>query len=686
MHENHSGGRPPIIRAFLGDEVIADNFAGGGGASTGIELALGRSPDLAVNHDPEAIAMHAANHPTTEHRIESVWQVDPRIACRGKPVALAWFSPDCKHHSKAKGGKPREQKIRGLAWVAVTWAQRVRPRVIALENVEEFRDWGPLHRTGPNAGRPIAARRGQTFAAFVRKLERLGYAVEHRLLRACDYGAPTTRRRLFLIARCDGRPIVWPAPTHGPVATGRPERYRTAAEVIDWSIPCPSIFDRDRPLADKTMARIARGIRKFVLENPRPFLIPVNHGGIGRRDHRGRDIAEPMPTVTGGSCGGHAVVSPIVVKAKTHGGGGNDPMPADEPLRTVTASKRGEFAVVAPTLVRTAHGDVDASGKRRGKAEHSIEEPLPTVCASGTDFALVAPTIVRTSMHQSNAGCAYSAEDPLRTVTTDGGLAVAVPYLVHRSNGERPGQAPRIYDLDRPLGTIVAQGEKHALCAAFLAKHYGERGTGGWNGGSAANRPIDTVTARDHHSVVAANLVRYNGDHAGAERVSGVEDPLGTQDTSRRCGLVASHLVKLRGTSTAHVESCASSMDAPVPTISASGTHIAAVAAFLARYNGTSTGQMPDGPIGTLDTTDRYALVTVTIDGEDYVIVDIGMRMLTPRELFRAQGFSDEYHIDPEHNGKPLTKTAQIRMCGNSVCPPLAAAIVRAQFQADLQR
>lgn len=571
MHENHSGGRPPIIRAFLGDEVIADNFAGGGGASTGIELALGRSPDLAVNHDPEAIAMHAANHPTTEHRIESVWTVDPRIACRGKPVALAWFSPDCKHHSKAKGGKPREQKIRGLAWVAVSWAQRVRPRVIALENVEEFRDWGPLHRTGPNAGRPIAARRGQTFAAFVRKLESLGYTVEHRLLRACDYGAPTTRRRLFLIARCDGRPIVWPAPTHGPVATGRPERYRTAAEVIDWSIPCPSIFDRERPLADKTMARIARGIRKFVLENPRPFVIPVNHGGIGRRDHRVHDIAEPLPTVTGGARGGHAVVSPIVVKAKTHGGGGNDPMPADEPLRTVTASKRGEFAVVAP-------------------------------------------------------------------------------YLVHRSNGERPGQAPRIYDAERPLGTVVAQGQKHALCAAFLAKHYGDRPTGGWAGGSAADRPFDTVTARDHHSVVAANLV------------------------------------KLRGTSTAHIESCASSMDAPVPTISASGTHIAAVAAFLARYNGTSTGQMPDGPIGTLDTTDRYALVTVTIDGEDYVIVDIGMRMLTPRELFRAQGFSDEYHIDPEHNGKPLTKTAQIRMCGNSVCPPIAAAIVRAQFQADLQQ
>lgn len=551
--------RPPVIRAYLGDEIIADSFAGGGGASLGIELALGRSPDLAVNHDPEAIAMHAANHPTTEHRIESVWEVDPREACRGRRVALAWFSPDCKHHSKAKGGKPREQKIRGLAWVAVTWAQRVRPRVIALENVEEFRDWGPLHRTGPRAGQPIAARRGQTFAAFCRKLERLGYVVEHRLLRACDYGAPTTRRRLFLIARCDGRPIVWPTPTHGPLA--RP--YRTAAEVIDWSIPCPSIFNRERPLADKTLARIARGIRKFVLESARPFVIPVNHGGVGRRDHRVHDIAEPLPTITGGQRGGHAVVAPVVLKAKTHGGGGNDAMSAAEPLRTVTASKRGEFAI-------------------------------------------------------------------------------AVPYLVHRSNGERQGQAPRIYDVEAPLGTIVAQGQKHALCAAFLAKHYGDRVTGGWPGGSAADRPMDTVTVRDHHSLVAANLIRYNGDRSGAERVSEVGVPIGTLDTARRYGLVA---------------------------------------AFLARYNGTSTGQQPDAPIGTLDTTDRYALVTVTINGEPYVIVDIGMRMLTPRELFRAQGFSDDYEIAPEYAGKPLTKTAQIRMCGNSVSPPIAAAIVRAQFQ-----
>lgn len=522
MEMTFTGGaqRSPIVRAYLrAGDVIADSFAGGGGASTGIELALGRSPDIAINHDASAIAMHAANHPKTRHFVESVWEVDPRIATGGAPVALAWFSPDCKHFSKAKGGRPREQKIRGLAWVAVSWAARVKPRVIVLENVEEFRDWGPLHRQGELAGTPIASRKGETFRAFVRRLKHIYRYVEDRLLRACDFGAPTTRRRLFLQA--SDEPIVWPEPTHGP---GRARPYRTAAECIDWSIPCPSIFARERPLADKTLARIARGIRKYVLEAARPFIL----------------------------------------KAKTHGGGGNEPMSLDEPLRTVTASKRGEFAI-------------------------------------------------------------------------------AVPYLVHRSNGERVGQAPRIYDVAAPLGTIVAQGQKHAVCAAFLAKHYSDRATGGWPGGAAVDAPMGSVTVRDHHSLVAANLIRYNGDRAGAERVSDLGEPLGTQDTSRRYALVAS---------------------------------------FLARYNGTSTGQGLEQPISTIDTRDRFGLVTVTVDGEEYAIVDVGMRMLTPRELFRAQGFPEDYQIEaPSPGGVKLTKTAQIRMCGNSVCPPLAAAIVRARFQ-----
>lgn len=917
--------RPPIIRAFLDNEIVADNFAGGGGASSGLARALGRSPDIAINHDPEAIAMHAINHPDTRHYIKNVWEVDPVVACDGKPVAFAWFSPDCfpagtlvltqhgylpiesvavgdhvlthrgrwrqvtetsstrrplmrlrghghpgllvspehpfyarsskrgandwitasklddgcywatpiafpttlrnlipavagrgmvtgpelmwlagryladgwtrltstrgelviscgrhevvglreklaawprtgeragtnelawserdipgvdghgsyqfstshrglvewlreqfghgsefksipswafgmdrdlreqllagyvsgdgwrgewtrdhgqvvgsiievttvskalafslkalacslgftvtvysatnngtiegrqvntlpvwkvkwrpalhelhrqtvredhleftpirevehdvaadvqvfnigveddesyvvegivvhncKHFSKAKGGKPREQKIRGLAWVAVRWAQRVRPRIIALENVEEFRDWGPLS----SDGRPIRERRGETFRAFVRKLVRLGYVVEHRLLRACDYGAPTSRRRLFLIARCDGQPIVWPEPTHGP---GRDHPYRTAAECIDWSDLGQSIFERERPLADKTLARIARGIRKFVLGTAKPFVIPVNHGGVGRNDLRVHDLDAPMPTITGGQRGGHAVVSPIICKAKTHGGGGNDATTADQPLGTITTSKRGEFAL-------------------------------------------------------------------------------AVPYLVHRSNGERPtkvdpdgtvhaGQAPRIYDAQEPLGTIMAQGQKHAACVAFLIKNNGGNNDRCGASGQEATRPLDTISSRDSKSLAVAHLAKFYGTSTGCS----VEDPCPTITSGGGKG----------------------------------GGKLAQVVSFLVRYNGKGEPESAQLPLGTLTSKPRYGLITVTIDGEEYVLADIRMRMLSPRELFRAQGFDDDYQIAPEFGGKPLTKTAQIRMCGNSVPPDLAEAICRAQL------
>jgi DNA (cytosine-5)-methyltransferase 1 len=598
--------RPPVIRAFLGDEAVADNFAGGGGASLGIELALGRSPDVAVNHDPEAIAMHQANHPSTRHFVESVWEVDPREACGGRPVALAWFSPDCKHHSKAKGGKPRDQKIRGLAWVAVTWAARVKPRVIALENVEEFQDWGPLHRSGPSSGKPIKSRKGQTFRAFVRRLELLGYRVEWRLLRACDYGAPTTRRRLFLVARRDGQAIRWPAPTHGKAGEllGL-QPYRTAAECIDWSIPCPSIFDRERPLADKTLARIARGVRKFVLDAARPFVIPVNHGGPGRVDHRVHDVDAPMPTITGGQRGGHALVAPVLTRTGQTGGRGGYVNDVREPVTTIVT-----------------------------KAEH----------------LLVSPMLVKAKTHGGGGNEPMSADEPLRTVTASkrGEFAIAVPYLVHRSNGERPGQEPRIYDPARPLGTIVAQGQKHALCTAFLAKHFG--GNESAAGGTAADAPMATVTARDHHSAVKVDLV-------------------------------ASHLVKFAGTSEAHLDASAHGLDEPIPTVTAGGWKMAQVAAFLVRYNGTGDAEAVNGPIGALTAKPRFGLVTVTIDGEEYVVADIGMRMLEPRELFRAQGFHDDYEIAPVGpNGKRLSKTAQIRMCGNSVSPPVAAAIVRANL------
>lgn len=492
----------------MNGELIIDNFAGGGGASLGIELALGRGPDIAINHDREAIAMHLANHPNTRHFCEDVWQVDPLEATAGRPVGLAWFSPDCKHFSKAKGGKPVEKKIRGLAWVVIRWAAKVKPRVIILENVEEFQEWGPLLKDGS----PCPVRKGHTFRRWKKQLENLGYQVECRELRACDYGAPTIRKRLFIIARCDGRPIIWPAPTHG---AGRLP-YRTAAECIDWSLPCPSIFECKRPLAEATMRRIAKGIFRYVINAKEPFIVTCNHGKEG---FRGQGVNEPM--------------------------------------KTITAS-------------RDAHG-------------------------------LIVPTLIQTGY------------------------------------GERPGQSPRVPGLDKPLGTVVASGQKHALVAAFLAQH----NTG--MTGHDARKPLSTITAR------------------------------GTQQQ-----LVTSHLVKLYGT-------CRDGQDnrQPMPTVRAEGTHVGEVRAFLVKYYGTDQDPQLREPLHTVTTKDRFGLVTV--QGEDYYIADIGMRMLQPRELYRAQGFPDSYRIDIEVNGKPLTKTAQVRMCGNSVCPPIAKAIVEANLLASEQ-
>lgn len=508
--------------------IIVDSFAGGGGASHGIHLALGRSPDFAINHDPEAIALHTANHPDTHHLCENVWQVDPRSVSPVDGVALMWASPDCKHFSKAKGGKPVEKQVRGLAWVVVAWARKVRPRVIILENVEEFAQWGPLL----DDDTPDPAKRGLTFRKWCGHLRGLGYVIEHRELRACDYGAPTSRKRLFVIARCDGKPIVWPAPTHADPNARRDlfspslPAWRTAAECIDWSIPVRSIFGRKTPLADNTLARIARGIQRFVIDAARPFIVPITHSGPPRA---------------------HSL---------------------DEPLRTVTTAHRGEFALVAPTLIQTGYG-------------------------------------------------------------------------------EREGQAPRRLDLHAPLGTVVAGGAKHALVAAFLAKHYGGNFAGP---GLAMTEPTSTVTTVDHHALVTSHLavLRNNCDAVG--------------------------------------------VDVPMPTVTAGGTHIAEVRAFLVKYFGNERGGVDlADPMDTVTTRDRFGLVVV--DGVGHVIVDIGMRMLTPRELARAQGFPDSYDLgDGDREPfdvtaeKPLSlsKTAQVRMIGNSVCPPMARALVAANVGADV--
>ena len=515
-------------------ELIIDNFAGGGGASTGIEMAVGRSVDIAINHDPDAIAMHRANHPHTRHYCEDVWQVDPVEACAGNPVGLAWFSPDCTHFSRAKGGKPVDKNIRGLAWVTIRWALKVRPRVIMLENVPEIRTWGPLG----DDNKPIKARAGETFDGFVKALttgiprshpafaemcstleinpdsaeaERLthglGYNAEYRILRSCDYGAPTTRTRFYLIARSDGKPIVFPPPTHGEGKGLKP--YHTAAECIDWSIPAQSIFERDKPLAENTLRRIAKGIEKFVINNPEPFIVTVNHSGEGFRGQK-----------------------------------------ADKPLGTITA-KNG-YGIVAPSLIQ---------------------------------------------------------------------------YHSETANDEVRGQ-----ELNEPLMTVDTS-PRYALSVAHIMKNYG----GNYQGaGSGADKPLGTVTAHDHNSLVTAHIMTLRNNMDGQK------------------------------------------MDEPLTTVSCSGAHLRDVQAFLVKYFSTATAKPVTDPLDTITTKDRFALVT--IHGEEYIITDIKMRMLQPRELFRAQGFPADYIIDHDDSGRPYPKSKQTARCGNAVTPPVPAALVRANL------
>lgn len=540
------------------NEIVVDNFAGGGGASTGIEIAIGRSVDIAINHDPAAIAMHRANHPTTEHYTEDVWKVDPVEACAGRPVALAWFSPDCKHHSKAKGGKPVSKKIRGLAWVAVKWAKAVKPRVIMLENVEEFQDWGRLDEKN----RPDPRYKGETFRRFVGQLEKLGYHVEYRLLRACDYGAPTIRKRFFLIARCDGQKIVWPEPTHAApdsieVRMGSKKPWVPVSEVLDFSLPCPSIFASSeeimeqygiravRPLSENTMKRIARGLMKFVVNNPKPFIVQVNHSGD---QFRGPDIDDPLDTIT----------------AK-HGTG-----------------------VVAPVLMRNNENAVGSDAR----------EPIGTITTGGHHM-LIAPSMIQYHSEQSEDVRGQTVDKPIMTVDSSNRYGLVEPFLIQTGYGEREGQKPRVLDMDKPLGTVVAQSNKFAMAAAFVTQ--------------------------------------FNNKCDGQ------------------------------------------SMDAPLNTMTAKSNHFGEVNAFLVKYYGSGDNAVScELPAPTITAKDRMGLVTV--HGEDYKIVDIGLRMLTPRELFDAQGFPPDYIIDVDADGKPYPKSEQVARCGNAVCPPIPTALVRANL------
>lgn len=564
-------------------EIIVDNFAGGGGASTGIELAIGRSVDIAINHDPAAIAMHKVNHPTTKHYCESVWDVDPVEACQGRPVALAWFSPDCKHFSKAKGGKPVEKKIRGLAWIVLKWAGKVKPRVIMLENVEEFQTWGPIRK-----GRPIKSKAGQTFEAWKSQLESLGYKIEHRELRACDYGAPTIRKRFFLVARRDDKPIVWPEPTHGApgsleVQMGLLKPWRTAAEIIDWSLPCPSIFDRKKPLAENTLKRIARGLQKFVIDNPQPFIVQVNHSGA--QHHYCNSIDGPLPTITAKH--GFGVVTPYISLIGQTGFSEDRSRSVEDPIATVVT--KNEHCLIAPTLIQTGYGE------REGQAPRApgLDKPLGTIVSSGK-HAVVAPTLIQ-----------------YHTETSD---------------------QPRGQTVDKPIATLDAS-PRYGLVSAFISKYY----AGNYEGhGSEMNEPVHTIRTKDSNAIVTTFITQMN------------QSPIGQ------------------------------TLDKPLNTVTAAGNHFGEVRAFLIKYYGQGTGQEITEPLDTIPTHDRFGLVT--IDGIDYQIADIGLRMLEPHELFAAQGFPERYIIDKDYTGKPYPKTAQVARCGNAVPPPFAEALTKANI------
>ncbi|WP_448141331.1 DNA cytosine methyltransferase [Stenotrophomonas sepilia] len=649
-------------------EIVVDLFAGGGGASEGLKQALGVDPALAYNHDELAIGMHAANHPLTQHHREDIWHADPRVDVAGRPIGWFHASPDCTHFSQAKGGQPRSRKTRALSWVVLKWvgqllrADRLHgtnttPRIISMENVWQILTWGPLvakrcSKTGrvvtldlvqavhPESGKPLFRRgkpvmvnrvadkgervpverqalvphkrySGRTWRQFVAALRALGYAVEWRKLVASDYGAGTSRERLFLLGRRDGQPILWPEPTHG-TAPGQKPRV-TAADCLDFSIPCPSIFTRDRPLADATMRRIAKGVMRHVINSADPFIVPATHQG-GDRVHSVR-----------------------------------------APMRTITAANRGELMLVAPELAPFLTEHANASRQRTMAAG----EPLPTVCAGvkGGHFSVVSPTLVQTGY------------------------------------GEREGQAPRALDLQQPLGTIVAGGVKHAVAAPHLVKFRGD------SLGTAATEPVPTITsgagavrpagAAHALGVATAFLEQANGGfYQGAGNDS--RDPVSTITASgSQQRLVAAHLTAMAQNVVGN------DLRVPLPTVLAGATRFAEVecilspeqeagalrvAAFLVKYYGSGTAVDLHDPVDTVTTKDRLALVTVVIKGTPYVIVDIGLRMLKPHELFRAQGFPVTYIIDRTADGTVLKTTAQVRMCGNSVSPPPMFAIAEANL------
>ena len=625
----------------LAAKLVIDLFAGGGGASTGIEQAIGRPVDVAINHDAEAIGMHEVNHPQTRHYRADIQEVDPLAVTRGQAVGLLHASPDCTHHSQALGGQPRKAEIRSLAWQVLRWAGKTRPDVITLENVEQMLLWSPLiAKRDPATGRvltlervrdpvsgklvhrvaepgervargnqfliPDPKRKGKNWDHFVAALRALGYKVEWRVICNADLGAHSTRTRLYMVARCDGLPIVWPAQTHAKRPRAGLLAHRPAAECIDWSIAGTSIFGRKKPLADATMRRIAHGMQKYVLDTPTPFIV--------------NNMAKNVP---------RAVSEPLA-----------------------TALTGGHKMLLSPALVPVTH----------------------------------------------TRDTAFDVSDPLRTITTakGGETALVAAHLVQMGYGERPGQEPRSLDPTKPLGTITAGGQKFATASAYLVQAgHGEGSQGGkrWShGANDVTGPLGTVTASGGgQSLAAAFMVQANGGF-NTSHARDLREGVSTVTTSgSQQQLTAAHMVTLR-------RNCNSrAMDEPVSTVTAGAEHHALVqyalskeheagalrcAAFLMRYH-ASGGQWADlrDPMTTITTHDRLALVTVWLQGEPWVIVDITLRMLVPRELYNAQDFPGTYVIDRTASGKPLTKTAQVRMAGNSVSPLPMRLIVAANYR-----
>ena len=567
-------------------EIIVDNFAGGGGASTGIEIATGRAVAIAINHDPAAILMHKTNHPYTEHFQASVWDIDPVAVCRGRRVGLAWFSPDCKHFSKAKGAALVDRKIRGLAWITLRWAAKVRPRVIILENVEEFQTWGPVRKGKP--GKKVA---GTTFRKFIRQLEELGYTVEYRELIAADYGAPTSRKRFYMIARCDGKPIVWPKPTHSKTGADGLPKWRSAAEIIDWSLPCPSVFatkaeimDRYglkavRPLAKNTMRRIIRGVDKFTIRSGKPFIVQQKF------QNAAQNIEKPLTTVT--AVGAHELCKPLL----------------------------------APVTVTNTSNSVGGT----------VGAPVHTVTTAGNQM-LVTPFLAE--CNHSGGGHIAPVTDAHKTITAKHTGGIVAPALIQ-------------YHTEQ-------------------TEHVRASGLG---------TPIHTVDASNRYGLTCANLVEY---YTGGRPLD-VQDPMHTVTSHDREAVVAAHVVKFKGDNLGH------GADEPMQTVTTSAGEFAVCKVYLAKmHGGDELGYWPlirdllNEFCGYTLAEDEVLLLE--IGGALYYIADIGLRMLSPRELYNAMGFPPDYIIDRDYEGHEYKKSAQVARCGNAVCPPVASALVRANL------